>query len=149
MTEEFITKSIMMYLQDNGWSLISFDYPQSGSGYRFNRNLVNVCKSTQNSIIPDVMALINDVLFIWENKNKFTLNDLLKYDNFATAYSDSLESLKLSISFKGICFGIGLANTSYNVRKTLEYREKLDFAVLVDDTGNVTVHIQDPYCLLK
>lgn len=32
MTEEQVTKALLQYLTDNGWHIVCFDFPQSGTG---------------------------------------------------------------------------------------------------------------------
>lgn len=32
MTEEQVTKAILQYLQNKGWHIVCFDFPQSGTG---------------------------------------------------------------------------------------------------------------------
>lgn len=32
MTEEQVTKALLQHLTDNGWHIVSFDFPQSGTG---------------------------------------------------------------------------------------------------------------------
>ena len=79
MREEKITINIIKWLESNGWEIICYDYPQSGTGRMIhpNRN-VNEKKKTEGAIIPDIIAVKNSISILFENKDKFVKSDFIK-----------------------------------------------------------------------
>jgi len=147
VTEELITIAIVQYLSLRQWTIISYDFPQSGSGYRFTENFTGSCSSCK-ALIPDIIAQKEGQLFIWENKVKFSVLDIEKYRNFTSSFSNSIESLRKETSFQNMFFGIGVAHSLYNIKKIDLYSNQLDFAVIVDQESTVIVKIPDSYGLL-
>ena len=56
MTEEQVTKALLQYLTDNGWHIVCFDFPQSGTGRVLHPNNADGEKN-KDSIIPDIVAV--------------------------------------------------------------------------------------------
>lgn len=81
MREENVTKKIIKYLKKNEWKIISFDFPQSGTGIMI---LPDDNKSSKNkdSIIPDIIAHKNNICLFFENKDRFVKADFDKVNGF-------------------------------------------------------------------
>jgi hypothetical protein len=79
LTEEQITKSILIWLEINGWKIICFDFPQSGTGFVLHPN-PDVRELTKNkgAIIPDIVAFKDKTAIFFENKDRFVLADFEK-----------------------------------------------------------------------
>ena len=60
MTEEQVTKALLQYLTDNGWHIVCFDFPQSGTGRVLHPNNADGEKN-KDSIIPDIVAIKNNI----------------------------------------------------------------------------------------
>ena len=92
MREEEITKSIVTFLKKNGWKILSFDYPQSGSGIYLSPN----CKSKKTkevlgAIVPDVVAKKENQILIFENKPRISNSDVEKLGLIKSGeYSESI-----------------------------------------------------------
>lgn len=142
LTEEVITRTILSWLKSSGWTLLSFDYPQSGTGYplRPSRNTVGTSKNL-GTLIPDVVAFKNQVTVFFENKVKFFQGDI---DALVTLrgggpYEHSIKSLHGDLVSHQSFFGVGLESTPYNVKKLTGAVSCLDFAVLV--SADLTVEV--------
>ena len=107
--EENITKAIISWLEKGGWSIICFDFPQSGTGKVLHSNNRTGLKN-KDSIIPDIVAIKGGVVVFFENKDRFFLSDFQKLKNIKEEnnYSDSLNQLLISHKYTSIYFGIGL-----------------------------------------
>lgn len=81
MTEEQVTKSLLHYLTDNGWHIVCFDFPQSGTGRILHPNNANSQKN-KDSIIPDIVAVKNNISLFFENKDRYYFPDYEKVNEF-------------------------------------------------------------------
>jgi Holliday junction resolvase len=133
MTEENITREAVRYLQHNGWVILSFDYPQSGTGYVLRPN--ESCSRNKATIIPDIIAHNNDSCVFFENKVKFSENDYLKLKRLklTNEYSKALDKVLSITGEKRVCIGIGLHDSKANIKFLLNHPD-LDYRLLVDGT---------------
>ena len=65
MTEEQVTKSILKWLVDSGWEILDYDFPGGGTGRKFHIGNGRSDK-TKGIVIPDVIALRNDVILLFQ-----------------------------------------------------------------------------------
>jgi hypothetical protein len=65
MKEELVTKTILKWLEANQWQIISYDFPQSGTGTVLRPHLEQKPSKNKGSFIPDVVAIKKWVLFIF------------------------------------------------------------------------------------
>lgn len=77
MREEQVTKSILKRLTANGWEIVCFDFPQSGTGRMLHPNRSNDEKN-KDGIIPDIVAVKDCVCIFAENKDRFFYSDFKK-----------------------------------------------------------------------
>ena len=144
ITEEQVTKSILNWLEENGWEIICFDFPQSGTGVSLHPN--EELRSTKNkgAIIPDIVAVKNMIVVFFENKDRFVLGDFIKLQGLKLGndYSVSLDKLLKNLNHKKIFYGVGLPNTENTIKNTMENKEKIDFAIFVSSNRMSTVHYQ-------
>jgi hypothetical protein len=106
--EEIVTKSILVWLQSSGWEIISFDFPQSGTGRVLQSNERGSHKS-KNSFIPDIVAIKMGVVIFMENKDRFVLSDFEKLHDIKNnqSHSLSINSLLSAYNVSEIYFGAG------------------------------------------
>jgi len=144
MTEEFVTKAILIWLESNGWKIICFDFPQSGTGIclHINKNL-RIGKN-QNVIIPDIIAHKNQCVLFFENKDRFVFSDFLKLAMIKNKgnYSESLGKLLLKHQYVQIYYGVGMPYSIKNVQSTLDNIEKIDFALFVNPDQSIAVEYE-------
>jgi len=136
LTEERITKSIVSWLEKNGWDIICFDFPQSGTGKILHPNIrANNLKNKQG-IIPDIVALKNKKVVFFENKDKFVLADFKKVESIKinNDYSDSISGLLSAHSYNYIYYGVGLPLEDKCTKKAMENKCKVDFIISCDDS---------------
>ena len=98
MTEEQVTKALLRYLTDNGWHIVCFDFPQSGTGRVLHPDSTDGQKN-KDSIIPDIVAVKNNISLFFENKDRFYFPDYKKVneliaDNRYTKAIDKLLSCR-------------------------------------------------------
>ena len=92
MTEEQVTKTVLDWLIGNNWEIITYDFPQSGTGKYLhpNKEIRNRETKNEKSFIPDIVAVRNTTALFFENKNRFFLDDFIKLKNIRedNIYSD-------------------------------------------------------------
>ncbi|MDP3057240.1 MAG: hypothetical protein Q8N37_01815 [bacterium] len=142
ISEESVTKTIISWLEKNGWSIICFDFPQSGTGKVLHSNNRAGLKN-KDSIIPDIVAIKNGVVIFCENKDRFSFSDFQKVESIKKEnnYSDSINKLLSSYQYTSIYYGIGLPITPQNREKINESRTQVDF-VIESNGGNTRVDYQ-------
>ena len=108
MTEEQVTKSILKWLVDSGWEILDYDFPGGGTGRKFHIGNGRSDK-TKGIVIPDVIALRNDVILILENKSVDTLSDYEKIKQLAESsdFRVQLEAAYPDISIVKVLWGVG------------------------------------------
>ena len=137
MTEEQVTKSILMWLEDNGWFIISYDFPQSGTGISIHSN--NKIRKSKNDkvIIPDILAHKENKLVYFENKDRFVLSDFIKLNEVKSSgnYSESFNSLLENYDCQKMFFGVGLPNTRVSRLKSKSNINYIDFIIMTDGSN--------------
>lgn len=144
ITEEQLTKIILTWLENNGWEIICFDFPQAGTGILLHPN--NNIRSTKNkgSIIPDIVAIKNKTVVFIEDKDRFSPDDFLKVEELIKTddYSTSIQKLLKGFEYSNIFYGVGLPISTNTVTKTIKNKEKIDFALFVSEDNSVSVKHQ-------
>lgn len=137
LTEERVTKSLIKWLVGNDWTIISFDYPQSGTGRALHPN--EEVSKTEGIIIPDIVAHKGDKVIFFENKDRFVLADYEKVENLRLKnnYSRSIRMLTSQYSYRSIFYGIGQPNKKVWNEKAIEKSCMVDFVAVVNSDGTV------------
>jgi len=68
MKEEKVTKNILAWLESNGWEIISYDFPQSGTGVLLHLNSDKRTEKNKGGIIPDIIAVKNKIGVFMESE---------------------------------------------------------------------------------
>lgn len=128
--EEDVTKSIINWLGKHGWMVVSFDFPQSGTGRVLHSNNL-IGEKTLGSVIPDIIAIRNEIVVYFENKPYFYLPDFEKVEfiRIGQNYSKSLELLLSSYSYRQVYYGVGLPITRKNESQLEANINKVDFVI--------------------
>jgi len=144
MREEFVTKSILTWLEDAGWTIISFDFPQSGTGKRLVPDSAAPSNKNLGVIIPDVIAWKKDCYLFLENKDHYSHADINKLEaiKFGSAYSISLKEIVPSNG--RILIGVGFPNIPSIISQALTHQVLLDYVLGVDESGSVHVVRKPP-----
>lgn len=136
MTEEQVTKLLLEWLIDNNWDIVSFDFPQSGTGKHLHPNKDFRQSETKNekSFIPDIVTVKDGVALFFENKNRFFLDDFIKLNNIKIEknYSESINKLLSKYSIDNIYYGIGAIYNKAFIEQSKNYLNHIDFILLVD-----------------
>lgn len=145
MTEETVTKVILNWLSDNGWDIICFDFPQSGTGHFLHPN--GSSEKNKDSMNPDIVAVKDGVCVFFENKSYFYYPDFEKVKGLRTDnhYSESIEQLLASYHIRKIFYGIGYPS-SVHKRKAKESLDMVDFVIGVEDYREITVLYDKENC---
>ncbi|QWD46613.1 hypothetical protein G6659_03700 [Polynucleobacter paneuropaeus] len=126
---------MLSWLKDEGWIIVAYDYPQSGTGYSLHsKERMNGSKNI-GAIIPDIVAVRNDAAIFFENKVDFNLVDIeaISILRGSGLYDDSISVLLKSFNaVRKITFGITLQESSNNLKKIMEHKSSLDFAFLIN-----------------
>lgn len=143
MSEEKITMLIIAWLQEKGWRIIAFDYPQSGLGTYLHPD--NSTSKNAGSIVPDIVA-INDndtVCVFFEDKDHFYMGDfekqntLIHNNNYTNDIHELLNNNNAG-NVRNIYYGIGYPTIAHD-KKGHNYETMVDFVVGVDPDQKVTV----------
>lgn len=134
LTEEQITKVILNWLESNGWSIVCYDFPQSGTGFVLHSCNRNESSKNKESIIPDIIAIKNEVVIFFENKDRFVLSDFEKIHKLKTTsdYKKALSKLLANHSYTSIYYGVGLPSSKKINEKISKYTQMVDFIVQTD-----------------
>jgi len=140
LKEEQITKKIISWLEINGWNIICFDFPQSGTGIVLHPNVRIAGSKNKNTIIPDIIAVKNSVAVFFENKDRFCINDFRKLSDIRefNTHSDSINKILMEFSYKHIYYGVGLpisASEKANLNKNM-----VDFIITTDTKSIFVLH---------
>lgn len=142
MKEEKVTKNILNWLEDNGWKIICYDFPQSGTGILLHPNKDKRIEKNKGGIIPDIIAVKKDKAIFFENKDRFYLPDFTKLSTIRTElnYSVSLEQLLIGHNCKDIYYGIGIPDIEKEIEKSKFHLEKIDFLISTKKEGGIFIH---------
>lgn len=130
VTEEWVTKTIIQWLRVNGWTILAFDFPQSGTGRIFKSDFQSNSKNKE-SIIPDIIAIKSQVVTIFENKDRYYFPDFLKVEGLRVnnKYSESLKIFLARQPYNKIFYGVGLPVTLLNRGAVEKHKGKTDFII--------------------
>ena len=144
LTEEQITKAILDWLEEKGWEIICYDFPQSGTGISLHPNEELRTTKNKGAIIPDIVAIKGTTVLFFENKDRFVLSDFVKVNDLKTGtdYSASLQKLLKNYKVTQIFYGVGLPNNDNILNRITEHQEKIDFAVCVESDKTITVQLE-------
>ena len=142
MREENVTKNILIWLQSYGWNIVSYDFPQSGTGVLLHPNTdENRTAKNKGGIIPDILATRNSVAIFFENKDRFALSDFEKLKEIKTIgnFSNSLNTILSDFNVTSIYYGIGIPEIEKHIKKSMENIAELDFLISTLENGEVQI----------
>lgn len=142
MKEERVTINILNWLESNGWKIIGYDFPQSGTGVLLHPNSdENRTTKNKGGIIPDILAIRNSVALFFENKDRFVVSDFEKLREIKTLgnFSNSLNTILADYNVTSIYYGIGIPAIERHINKSLENINGIDFLVCVSECNEVLV----------
>lgn len=136
VTEETVTKAIICWLDDAGWEIICFDFPQSGTGVMLHPNNKTRGSKNKGAIIPDIVAVKNHVVVFFENKDRFFLSDFVKTQGLRdhNDYSNAIAYLLASHDHSKIVYGVGLPHSAGTEIRVKNELNKVDFVVFYADS---------------
>ncbi|MHB1147492.1 MAG: hypothetical protein ACYC01_07855 [Lutibacter sp.] len=142
MREEKVTKNILDWLEENDWTIICYDFPQSGTGVLLHLNNVNRTEKNKGGIIPDIIAVKGKTALFFENKDRFYEPDFNKLNEIRTKlnYSDSLNQLLNGLEISNIYYGIGMPKLDNEIKKSKLHLEKIDFLISTNMKKEVLIH---------
>lgn len=144
MREETITIKFVRYLRYRGWNIISYDFPQSGTGLELHPD--NETDKTKGIYIPDVIAYKDGIGIVTENKVDYDEYDIQKLANlkYGYEYDRALNQIFNGYNLKKILYGVVLNKTNSNYSKLLKISDLIDFAILYNnDTGAFEIIIDN------
>jgi hypothetical protein len=131
ITEEQLTKALLIKLEAHGWRIICFDFPHSGTGIVLHPNNQTGSSKNKGSVIPDIVAIKKQTVLFFENKDKFDLSDIIKVQSLREnkRFSRSINQLLAGSKYSKILFGVGLVHSECSERKVELHLGKLDFVI--------------------
>ena len=143
MREEKVTISILKWLEKNDWEIISYDFPQSGTGILLHKNSISGHHKNKGGIIPDIIAKKSNTVVYFENKDRYYADDFTKIQDLKVKkeYSEALTNLLGSLTQITIYFGIGIPALPSEIKKCLLSSEKIDFLISVKDNYSIEVNL--------
>lgn len=144
ITEEKVTKLILDWLESNDWKIICYDFPQSGTGISLHLN--EELRETKNkgAIIPDIVAIKEEKVLFFENKDRYVLSDFDKLNSLKTNnnYSESIKKLLTNYVFSTIYYGIGIPKIENQITKVKKEVEKVDFVIFVNSGNEIEIYYE-------
>ncbi|MFA6730047.1 MAG: hypothetical protein WCR95_03540 [Eubacteriales bacterium] len=137
MREENVTKTIIQCLILAKWTIVTFDFPQSGTGIILHPDEITNEKN-KGSIIPDIIAVKNSICLFFENKNRTVKSDFTKVSGVRDnkIYLKSITSLLKDYTIEQIYYGIGLPSEKYG-KRSQSLAHMVDFVVGVTNSYNI------------
>jgi len=144
LTEEQITKALLHWLEANGWEIICYDFPQSGTGISLHPNEEIRTTKNKGAIIPDIVAIKGTTVVLFENKDRYVQSDFVKINDLKVGsdYSASLDKLLKGCQVTNIFYGVGLPNNENACKKIKEQQNMIDFALCVNGDKSVVINFQ-------
>lgn len=142
MREEKVTKNILDWLEQNGWSILCYDFPQSGTGVLLHLNNNNRTEKNKGGIIPDIIAVKKNSALFFENKDRFYEPDFDKLNEIKmeSNYSDSLDQLLNGFNVTDINYGIGIPDSKKDIDKSKQQLAKIDFLISTSKKKEIKIH---------
>ncbi len=136
MREEQVTKSILKWLIDHQWSIVCYDFPQSGTGHFLHPN--GSTDKNKDTINPDIVAVKEDICLFFENKDRYYFPDYEKQNKLIhnNNYTDSINALLHGFPVSVIFYGIGFPDCKYS-GDAITNQGLVDFIVGVDEAKAV------------
>ena len=136
MTEEQVTKVILGWLMQEGWEIVCYDFPQSGTGVFLHPNGNN--EKNKDTINPDIVAVKNNKCVFFENKSYFYYPDFEKINTLRNTsdYSEAIDDLLERYNIELVCYGIGYPSSAHK-KKAQESVDMTDFIVGVTDNREI------------
>ncbi len=147
MKEERVTINILDWLENNGWQIICFDFPQSGTGVLLHPNKKKRTEKNKGGIIPDIIAVKGEIALFFENKDRYYQPDFDKlYEiKIKNNYSDALNKLLNDFEVKNIFYGIGIPSIDKYISNSMKQLDKIDFLISTNEKKEIEIH----YDLMK
>lgn len=139
MKEEQVTKAILKWLINNRWTIVCFDFPQSGTGRSLHPNKRNDTKN-RASIIPDIVAVRDGTCVFFENKDRFYLPDYEKQSMLIKGndYSDAISALLAPFDVRRLYYGIGFPSIKYT-KSSEDATHLIDFLICVNEDKSISI----------
>jgi len=147
MTEEQVTKALLRHLMNDNWHIICFDFPQSGTGKVLHPDDSNKEKN-KHSIIPDIVAVRNNIAVFFENKDRFYFPDYQKINELIVnnQYSKAITELLSDYNINKIYYGIGLPLEKHT-EKSQKAAYLVNFILGVNPDKQITI-LHNPESIL-
>lgn len=144
ISEEQVTRAILVWLQANGWTVLDYDFPGGGTGRKFHMNGTSSSK-TRGLWIPDIVAVKNGTFLLFENKHVDTLSDYAKIREMSgmALLSSELAAAYPRENVKAILFGIGFSGPVRHADRIPE--SGVDLVLSVDDDFTVQIRYKDRF----
>lgn len=141
MKEEKVTKIILNWLKTNGWEIVCYDFPQSGTGILLHPNGKNRTTKNKGGIIPDIIVVKNDIALFFENKDRFYQPDFDKLEEVREQqnYTEALSKLLVGYNIKAIRYGIAIPCLEKEIEKSRPHFQKIDFFMTAKPNKEITL----------
>ena len=138
MFEESVTKAILVWLKETGWTVLDYDFPGGGTGRKFHMGGASSSK-TKDIWIPDIVAVKNGAFLLFENKRVDTLSDYAKIRDVSRnpRLVSELSAAYPQEDVKTISFGIGFSGPARYADRIPESGANLVVAVGNDSSVQV------------
>ena len=151
MREEKVTINILNWLESNGWSIVCYDFPQSGTGTLIHPNSdENQMTKNKGGIIPDIIAVKKKTAVFFENKDRYVESDFEKIRKIKSSgkYSEGLSRLLKQFASDTLFFGIAYASSINDDQRGLKNLENIDFLLTVNINSSINI-LSDPFKLFS
>ena len=131
MNEESVTRSVMEWLDGQGWEVLDYDFPGGGTGRKF-RQESDCSAKNKGIVIPDIVAIKDDTCVLFEDKESDTADDYRKVVGLvrSTSLPEQMARAYPEHSINTVLAGIAYAGESHYL--ALAEKEGVDVVVQVD-----------------
>lgn len=138
MREEQVTKDILQWLINRNWTIVCFDFPQSGTGHFLHPN--GSTDKNKDTINPDIVAVKGGNCVFFENKDRFYYPDYEKVNRLIVdnQYTDDISRLVSQYPIERFYYGIGLPTVKHDTRSE-KASHLVDFIIGVNEDHSISI----------
>lgn len=151
MSEEAITKATIFFLKQQGWDILDYDFPGSGTGRNFHIGS-NEDHKNRRRTLPDIIAYKDGTILWFENKEKDTRSDYEKIFSLSQEKNNLMIQIIQAYPDKtvnNLLFAISFSGKSKYLSKVLEYKVNCILQVLSPLPQPEMVVLFDPQEIFK
>lgn len=137
--EEKVTINILKWLKVNNWTIVCYDFPQSGTGILLQS--IEEKSKNKKGIIPDIISVRDNVALFFENKDRYFAPDFEKLRDIKKSgnYDHSINTLLSAFNVTTIYYGIGIPDIQKHTQAAMKDLDEIDFLISTSESGEINI----------